>query len=108
MKKLMIAATLLTLSIATQARGGNANLDLKNSMAGFASESIEESVRLFYRVNAGLKEQVIGASVTTNTPEDSTVVIELEDGSAFTYSCLRFDDWSNGGTVLKKEVVCRQ
>lgn len=98
----------MALSITAQARGGNTNLGLKNSMAGFVSESLEHSMRLFYQTNAAQKELVSTASVERLTQDDATVVIELEDGTAFTYNCIRFDHWSRGGTVLKKEVVCRQ
>jgi hypothetical protein len=109
MKKLIIAATLLALTVSAQARrGGNTQLPLKNSMAGFASESIEESTRLFYRLSPALKDQVIGAQVELVSGTDSNVQIELTDGTVANFNCIRFDDWSNGGTVLKKEVVCRK
>ncbi|MCR9205701.1 MAG: hypothetical protein NXH75_14045 [Halobacteriovoraceae bacterium] len=109
MKKLIVAATLLTLALSTQAsRGGDRNLTLKNSMAGFASESIEHSMRLLYRTNPAVKDQVNGANVEIISAQDSAVSIELVDGTVFTYNCFRFDDWSRSGTVLKKEVVCRQ
>ena len=109
MKKLIVAATLLTLTLSAQAsRGGDRNLGFKNSMAGFASESIEHSMRLLYRTNPAVKDQVVGANVQIASAQDSTVAIELADGTELIYSCIRFDDWSRGGTVLKKEVVCRQ
>ncbi len=108
MKKLIIAVALLTIGLSAQARGGNNDLTLKNSMAGFTSESVEESVRLLYRTNPAIKDQITGAQVDILSEQDSTVVIGLNDGSELTLSCLRFDDWSRGGTVLKKEVVCRQ
>lgn len=108
MKKLMIVATLLTLALSAQARGDDRDLTLKNSMAGFATESIEHSMRVLYRTNPAIKNQVAGANVQIASETDSTVAIELVDGSEFTFNCIRFDDWSRGGTVLKKEVVCRQ
>jgi hypothetical protein len=109
MKKIILIAALLTAGISTQAgRGGDRDLTLKNSMAGFASESIEHSMRLLNRTNPTAKDLVIGANVQSLTQADSTVIIELSGGSEITYNCLRFDDWSRGGTVLKKEVVCRQ
>lgn len=108
MKKFILIAALLTAAISTQAsRGGDRNLTLKNSMAGFASESIEHSMRLLYRTHPTVKDQVAGANVQIISEADSTVVIELTDGSEITFNCLRFDDWSRGGTVLKKEVACR-
>lgn len=108
MKKLIIAATLLTIGLSAQARGGDRDIALKNSMAGFASESIEESVRLLYRTNPAVKDMVSGAQVEILNDQDSTVLVSLNDGSELTFNCLRFDDWSRGGTILKKEVVCRQ
>jgi|GEM_PF-4737172 len=109
MKKLILIATLLTTGLSANAsRGGDRNLTLKNSMAGFASESIEHSMELLYRTNPAIKDQVTGADVQILSEADSTVNVELTDGSVITYSCLRFDDWSRGGTILKKEVVCRK
>lgn len=112
MKNLMITILALSVSFSALASGGSrsggrTNLGLKNSMAGFVSESLEHSMRVFYRTNAASKDLVLNASVDRISQDESTVVIELEDGSAFTYNCLRFDDWSRSGTVLKKEVVCR-
>lgn len=108
MKKLLVVATLLTLGLSAHARGGNTNLSLKNSMAGFASESIEHSMRLLFRTNPTIKDQVASAQVEIISEQDSTVLIGLTDGTELTFNCIRFDDWSRGGTVLKKEVVCRQ
>lgn len=109
MKKLTIVATLLTLAFSAHAsRGGTRNLNFKNSMAGFASESVEHSMELLYRTNPAIKDQVVGANVEIISQADSAVIIELTDGSQLSFSCLRFDDWSRGGTVLKKEVACRQ
>lgn len=109
MKKLILIATLLTAGFSANAgRGEGRDLALKNSMAGFATESIEHSMRLLYRTNPAIKDQVTGADVQILSEADSTVNIELTDGSILTYNCLRFDDWSRGGTILKKEVVCRK
>lgn len=108
MKKLIVALSLITVAFSAQARGGaDRNPALKNSMAGFVSESLEHSMRLFYTANAAQKDLVTAASVERLTQDDATVVIELEDGTSFTYNCIRFDEWSRGGTVHKKEVVCR-
>lgn len=111
MKKLVIIAALLTATLSAYATGGGSgngrDLGLKNSMAGFASESIEHSMRILYRTNPGLKDQVAGAQVELLSAQDSTVSIDLNDGTVMTYTCIRFDDWSRSGTVLKKEVVCR-
>lgn len=111
MKKLIIIAALLSTSLTANASGGGnrpgRDQALKNSMAGFASESIEHSIRLLNRTNPSLRDQVTGAQVEILSEQDATVTIDLNDGSVLTYNCLRFDDWSRGGTVLKKEVVCR-
>lgn len=112
MKKLLIITVLMATSFTTNASGGSRSGGkdrvLKNSMAGFVSESIEHSVRNLYRSNPSIKDQVAGASVQTLSDSDSTVTIELADGSELVYNCIRFDRWSNSGTVLKKEVVCRK
>jgi hypothetical protein len=109
MKKLIIVTALLTLSSFTQASNGSkTQLSLKNSMAGFASESIEKSTRLLYRLSPQVKNNITGAKVDLLTNTDSIVQIEHLDGTTTTFSCFRFDDWSKGGTVLKKEVVCRK
>lgn len=109
MKKQMIALALLTLTLSAQAsNGGSKNLTLKNSMAGFAAESIEESTRHLYRQSPALKDQVIGAQVELTSATDSSVQIDLVNGSTIAFNCFRFDDWSKSGTVLKKEVVCRR
>ncbi len=106
MKKLVLALTIMSLSQFAFAKGGG-NLVFKNSQAGFVSESLEESLEHFVRVNPAMKDMVQNATVVSQTPDDSVVTISMDDGSAITYTCVRFDDWSKGGTVLKKEVVCR-
>lgn len=108
MKKLLIAATLLTIGFSAQASEGRRNIAFKNSMAGFASESIEESMELLYRTSPTLQNQVMGASVELLNEQDSTVVVSMNDGSELAFNCLRFEDTSNSGTVIKKEVVCRR
>lgn len=110
MKKILLVLTVLGLTQAALAKGGGNNpgkLAFKNSQAGFVSESAEHSLQMFVRANSVLKDSVQNVTVVSQTPDDSVVTISLNDGSAVTYTCLRFDDWSNGGTVLKKEVVCR-
>ncbi len=108
MTKMIITATLLIIGLSAQARGGDRDLALRNSMAGFASESIEESIGILYRTNPALKDTVTGAQVEILNDQDSTVFVSLNDGSELIFNCLRFDDWSRSGTVLKKEVVCRK
>ncbi|MCF8060695.1 MAG: hypothetical protein K9K67_15435 [Bacteriovoracaceae bacterium] len=108
MKKIIMITVLLSAAFSAQARRGATDLTLKNSMAGFASESIEHSMSVLNRTNPTVKDQVAGASVQIISAADSTVIIELTDGSEMTFNCIRFDDTSRGGTVLKKEVVCRQ
>lgn len=108
MKKFIIAATLLTIGLSAQARGGDRDIAFKNSLAGFSSESIEESMKLLYRTTPALQNQVTGASVELLNEQDSTVLVTLNDGTELIFNCLRFDDTSRGGTIIKKEVVCRK
>lgn len=90
-------------------RGGDdpARQAFKNSQAGFVSESLEHSMRQFFRVNQALKDEVADATVESTSLDTSIVNIILNDGSEYHYDCLRFDDTSRGGTIVKKEVVCR-
>lgn len=109
MKKLITITALLTLAFSAQARrDGDTNQAFKNTMAGFASESIEHSLELMVRQAPATAAQVVSTNVQILTQDDSIVVVGLADGSELTYNCLRFDEWSRGGTVHKKEVICRQ
>ncbi len=104
MKQFIAMTALLLVGFSTYAKGGN--IAYKNSMAGFAGESIEHSLLQVFNANGG--DQVVGTSVELLSDTDSTVLIDLADGSQLTFNCLRFDDISRGGTVIKKEVVCRR
>lgn len=111
MKKLVLSILIIGISQAGFAKGGidsPQEAAFKNSQAGFVSESLEHSLEQFVRANPELKDSVQDASVVSETPEDSVVTISLSDGNAVTFTCAAFDDWSNSGTVLKKEVVCRR
>lgn len=113
MKSLKYVLVALLIAGASQTalarRGGNdpARQAFKNSQAGFVSESLEHSMRIFYRTNQALKDQVVDAAVESTSLDTSVVSIILNDGSEYQYDCLRFDDTSRGGTIIKKEVVCR-
>ncbi len=110
MKKLVLSMIILGLSQIAAAKGGGSNpakLAFKNSQAGFVAESLEDSLRRFSTANVEMRDLVQDATVVSETPNDSVVTISISDGTAVTYTCLRFDDWSKGGTVLKKEVVCQ-
>jgi len=100
----MMMTALFMIGLTAQAKGGN--IAFKNSMAGFAGESIEHSLLQIFNADGG--KNVVGANVEILSETDSTVYVDLQDGTQLTFQCLRFDDISRGGTVVKKEVVCRK
>ena len=108
MKKLILAIALMGISQLGFAKGGidsPAEAAFKNSQAGFVAESLEHSLEQFVRANPA---SILLLWRYFRTPEDAVVTISLADGNAVTFTCAAFDDWSNSGTVLKKEVVCRR
>lgn len=109
MKKVLLTLMVLGLTQMAAAKGGGntpEKLNFKNSQAGFVAESLEHSLRLFVTTNDAMKDLVQDASIVSETPDSSVVTLSLSDGSAVTYTCNRMDHWSQGGTVLKKEVIC--
>lgn len=111
MKNLILILSIVSLSqVALAKKGGSdpAKLAYKNSQAGFVSESLENSLRQLTSVNTQMSDMVEDASVVSKTLNDSVVTISLNDGSAISFTCQRIDDLSNGGTVVKKDVICVQ
>ncbi len=116
MKKLIISILLIGLSMpAFASRGGHSdrsrgskNLDFKNSQAGFIYESTEYALLQLYRSQPELKNAIKGSYAEITDTDTSRVYIETTiSEQSIDFTCLRFDDWSKSGTVLKKEVRCQ-
>ncbi len=110
MKKLLITLSFVlipTFSFASSGSSNGRDLQFKNSEAGFVSESVEHSMRIFSQTQFYMAVKVTGLQVQIPQAGESLVTLSLSDGNEMTYTCFQFDDWSRSGTVLKKEVACR-
>jgi sarcosine oxidase gamma subunit len=105
----LVAAAAVTLGLAALATGaaardGDDTLLPRGSNQWFVTESLEHSVRGL--VLSGEREAVDDASVALQSEARALVTITLANGAVATFSCAMFDDFSHGGTVVKKEVAC--
>jgi hypothetical protein len=104
MKKTILTLSLL-LAGTLLAKGGTPN-PAKLTKAGLLAEAIEHSTRKLALVDRPeLKNEI--QSISAEYISSTEVVVELvSPNQVVTYKCLQFDDFSQGGTVLKKEFRC--
>jgi hypothetical protein len=86
-------------------KGGNGNLSAATN-AGFIAEATEHSIRRFLLFSdAAGADSVTGVQAALVSQDVVKVLLQTSSG-AKEFSCQRFDDVSQGGTIVKKEVVC--
>ncbi|MGE4130339.1 MAG: hypothetical protein AB7F86_01805 [Bdellovibrionales bacterium] len=108
MKKLIVLASLLT-GFSVYARGGGgggAGLPL-NSQAYLIHEAVETSQRLLVLSMANAAASMTGVTADVIDAQGTTRVEIRYGGGVAIYTCTPFDDFSHGGTIVKKEMVCR-
>lgn len=110
MKKWIVALSVFA-SFSALARGGGGNggggLPL-NSMAYLVHEATENSMRLLLSAEPAAANLVSGIDANMIDAQGTTLVsIELGAERVVKYLCTPFDDLSHGGTIVKKEMVCR-
>ncbi len=124
MKKMMLVTTLMLSSVGASALGafghrndggrddspardGRDSRPGLNSSAGFLSESVEHALRRLVALDAPAElNNVVSVEAAYQSATQATVVLISTPTSEFKYSCSLFDDFSRGGTVVKKEVRC--
>lgn len=74
---------------------------VRGSQAWLVQESAEFALRSLPTA------EIKSLSVELTSAEDADVLLIKQDGTEVAFSCFMFDEWSRGGTVLKKEVACR-
>jgi hypothetical protein len=102
MKSKLLAAAILLTATSAFARGG---AGITNA-SEFLHESIEHSIRKIALSNPAVSTNLSGVSAAAIDADSVAVELTLSSGEAFTLNCELVDEWSRGGTVLKKEVVC--
>lgn len=108
-KQILVTIMALGLTQMAAAKNGGANPDkliIQNSAAGFLAESLESSLRLLSNMNQAQLDQVQDASLASITADQSKVSLFMKDTSVIVFNCIKFVDFSNGGTVLKNEASC--
>ncbi len=110
MKKLLMVAALLSGFSAFARGGGNGGgggLPL-NSMAYLVHEATENSMRLLLSSEPTAANSVSGIDANVIDAQGTTqVTVELGAERVVKYLCTPFDDFSHGGTIVKKEMLCR-
>jgi hypothetical protein len=97
--KLLILSLITAVSAMAYAKGGG---DQPMTPERFINESIEYSISLAKLSGAS----VVSVSTQAIDAETMNVVVLTSDGTALSYQCNLVDDFSKGGTVVKKDVRC--
>lgn len=109
MKKVTVMIAMLAgfSAFARGGDGGHGGLPL-NSNAYLIHEATENSMRKLLLTEPGAAAQVSGVSASMiGADGTTTVTIELGAERVVKFLCTPFDDFSHGGTILKKEMACR-
>ena len=101
MKLVTSIALLAAVSLSGLAQARDNDRLTRGSQAWFVAESVE------YVLRAQPEVSLASLSVELTGPEDLILTLGKADDATQTFNCFMFDEWSRGGTVLKKEVVCR-
>jgi hypothetical protein len=114
MKYLGMIATALILVACNQADASNRSQnglgrgEGVNSAAAFAAESVEHALRQMVNIDQPqAKDLVVDVAATLVNPTTARVEIKLTTGG-LSYDCFLFDDFSKGGTEVKKDVRCNR
>lgn len=107
MKSKIIAAAFgaTLLANAAFARGGDRDLLVRGSQAWFAAESGEHVVKSLVLVGTIDQSKLTALNIDLTSTSTLTVALTTSEGQV-TDSCWMVDEWSRGGTVLKKDVRC--
>lgn len=97
--KLLILSLITAVSAMAYAKGGG---DQPMTPERFIHESIEYSIALAKLSGA----TVVSVSTQAIDAETMNVVVVTAYGTGLNYQCKIVDDFSHGGTVLKKDVRC--
>lgn len=124
MKKMILVTTLVLSSVGASALGafghrsgggrddsplrdGRDNRPGLSSSAGFLSESVEHALRRLAALDAPAEvNNLVSVEASYQSATQTTVVLISTPTTEFKYSCSLFDDFSRGGTMVKKEVRC--
>lgn len=98
MKAILLLTVLFGAITASAKNGGNQPMTPDR----FLEESIEYSIAMTKMTGA------VVASVSTQSVDADTMIVAVSatNGSLYSYECNIVDDFSNGGTVVKKDVLC--
>lgn len=109
MKKAILAGLLCVSSMALARGGGGEHGGLPlNSMAYLVHEATENSMRLLLSSDPSAAALVSGVDANVLDAQATTqVTIELGSERVAKYLCTPVDDFSHGGTIVKKEMLCR-
>lgn len=108
MKNVLLVMTMLA-GFSAFARGGveHGGLPL-NSNAYLMHEAVENSMRLLLQSEPSVAGSVTGVDANIIDAQGTTLVtLELGAQRVVKYTCTPFDDFSHGGTIVKKEMACR-
>jgi len=99
MKVLLITLITAVSAFAYAKNGGNAPMTPDR----FMHESIEHSTVMAKASGAGV---IVSSNAQFIDSETINVSLTGDGGSVYTYQCVLVDDFSKGGTVVKKDVRC--
>ncbi|MFN8945873.1 MAG: hypothetical protein ACK5WZ_14750 [Pseudobdellovibrionaceae bacterium] len=107
MKNVMVMILLFLGAVSSHAKGGADKNPSIVTSASFIAESVETSIRRLTQIDAvGSENTMVGVRAVKTVSGSIEVIIQMQDGSTKIYSCELFDDVSQGGNAIKKDVRC--
>lgn len=98
--KAVLFALITVVSVFASAKNGGAK---PMTPERFMHESIEYSTALAMNAGAG---SVLSSNAQFIDSETINVVLTGSNGASYSFQCVLVDDFSKGGTIVKKDVRC--